>query len=47
MNDFLFGIIAIFATTGFVFGILSGWLPLIVLALVLAALFVWFSRKLG
>ena len=41
MNDFIFGIIAIFATAGFVLGILSGWLPLIVLALVLAGLFVW------
>ena len=47
MNDFIFGIIAIFATAGFVLGILSGWLPLIVLALVLAGLFVWLSRKFG
>ena len=47
MADFLFGVIAISATAGFVLGILSGWLPLILFSLVLAGLFVWLSRKVG
>jgi hypothetical protein len=44
MDNLLFNIIAIAAVAGFVLGILSGLLPLILVSLVLAGLFVWLSR---
>jgi hypothetical protein len=47
MDDLLFGVIAVAATAGFVLGILSGWLPLLVVSLLLACLFVWLTRKIG
>ena len=47
MDDLLFVIIAVSATAGFVLGILSGWLPLLLVSLVLAVLFVWLTRKVG
>lgn len=44
MDSLLFNIIAFSATAGFILGIISGWLPLILVSLVLAGLFVWLAR---
>lgn len=45
MDDILFQILALAATVGFILGILSGWLPLLVVCLLLAGLFLWLTRK--
>ncbi len=44
MDDALFHIIAIAATAGFILGILSGWLPLLLAGVVLAGLFLLLAR---
>lgn len=46
MNDLLFNLIAITATTGFVLGVISGWLPLLAVSLILAGLLYWLVKKL-
>ena len=45
MDDLLFRILALAATAGFILGIISGWLPLLLVSLLLAGLFVWLTRK--
>jgi hypothetical protein len=46
MNDLLFNVIAIAATTGFLLGIISGWLPLILVSILLAGLVFWVLPKI-
>ena len=46
MNELLFKTIALTATGGFVLGIISGYLPLLVLSLLLAGLFYWLTTKI-
>ncbi|MDF1658766.1 MAG: hypothetical protein P1U58_14220 [Verrucomicrobiales bacterium] len=45
MDDFLFHILALAATAGFILGIISGWLPLLLVSLLLAGLFIWLTRN--
>ncbi len=47
MDEIIYRTITIAATVGFVLGLLSGWLQLLLLSLLLAGLFVWLSRKIG
>ncbi|MGB0154568.1 MAG: hypothetical protein ACPGFB_11105 [Verrucomicrobiales bacterium] len=47
MDELLFRTLSLAATVGFVLGLLQGWLPLILLSLLLAGVFVWLARKLG
>ncbi|MCG8601140.1 MAG: hypothetical protein MI807_13435 [Verrucomicrobiales bacterium] len=45
MDDFIFRILAVAATAGFLLGILSGWWPFLLVSALLAGLFVWLTRK--
>ncbi len=47
MDELLFRILSLAAAAGFVLGLLQGWLPLLLLSLLLAGVFVWLARKLG
>ncbi|MDF1813142.1 MAG: hypothetical protein P1V20_13170 [Verrucomicrobiales bacterium] len=47
MNELLFNIIAISATAGFVLGVISGWLPLLVVSIIIAGLLHYASRRLS
>ena len=47
MSYYIFNTIAITATAGFVLGIISGYLPLIIISLLLAGLFYWLMTKIS
>ena len=47
MSYYLFNTIAITATAGFVLGVISGYLPLIIVSIALAGLFYWLMTKIA
>lgn len=45
MDDFLFRVLSVAATAGFLLGIVSGWWPVLLVSILLAGLFVSLTRK--
>lgn len=46
MNDVLFNMIAVAATAGFLLGVVQGWLPIIMISLVMGCLLYWGLKRL-
>ena len=46
MNDVLFNVIALTATAGFLLGVVQGWLPMIMISIILAGLLYWGLKRL-